>query len=73
MSKYKVGDYIKVDVGQYETFGKDTMIEDVEIIEVDPSDDKRPYRVKYRDGGIFWVNTKIIVEKEEDMVGEDND
>lgn len=62
MNKYNVGDYIKVDVGAIETFGQGTRVEEVEIIEFDPSDNDCQYRVKDRRGKEFWIHNCYMVD-----------
>lgn len=69
----QVGDYIKVDVGAFETFGQGTRIEEVEIIEVDKSDNDCPYRVKDRRSKKFWIHTDYIVEDENKITSEPMD
>lgn len=66
MTKYKVGDYIKVNDG--ELFGK--RIEEVEIIEVDQSDDTFPYKIKTRTGKQYWIESSCIVEDEQNEIEE---
>lgn len=64
MNEYISGDYIKVDVGAFETFGQGTRIEEVELIHVDQYDDKCPYKIKDRTGKIYWIDSSYIVEDE---------
>lgn len=64
MSKYKVGDYIKVDVGAFETLGKGTRIEDVKVVGVDKYDDTHPYAIMDRRNQKYWIKSKYIVEDE---------
>lgn len=64
MSKYKVGDYIKVDVGAFETFGQGTRIEDVKVVGIDKYDDTHPYAIMDRRNQKYWIKSKYIVEDE---------
>lgn len=69
----EVGDYIKVDVGAFETFGQGTRIEEVEIIEVDKHANDVPYRVKDRRSKKFWIHTDYIVADENKITSEPMD
>lgn len=64
MTKYKVGDYIKVDVGAFETFGQGTRIEGVKVVDVDKYDPTHTYAISDRRGRRYWVDSKYIVEYE---------
>lgn len=66
MTKYNVGDYIKVNDG--ELFGK--RIEEVVIIEVDHSDDTFPYKITTRAGKQYWIGSSGIVEDEQNELEE---
>lgn len=74
MTKYKVGDYIKVDVGAFETFGQGTRIEGVKVVDVDKYDPTHTYAISDRRGRRYWVDSKYIVEYElEDEQNEQNE
>lgn len=70
MSKYKVGDYIKVDVGAFETFGKGTRIEEVKVVGVDKYDDTHPYSIMDRRNQKYWIKSKYIVEDKPKITSE---
>lgn len=61
MSKYNIGDYVKVDVGVF--YGEGSRIEEVEIIEIDMYDHTVPYKVRSRQDEQFWITTARILEE----------
>lgn len=70
MTNYNVGDYIKVDVGASETFGRGTRIEGVKVVEVDEYDKTHTYAIMDRRNRRFWIDSKYIVEDEQNELEE---
>lgn len=65
MTKYKVGDYIKVDVAKVNPFDEGTRIEEVKVISVDTNDNEFPYLIIDNRNQKYWIKCSDIVEEEE--------